>query len=256
MPDFAGLGLSPEILRAIDELGFEEPSPVQQQAIPHLLAGRDLIAQAMTGTGKTAAFAIPLVERLDPQQGAIQGVVLTPTRELAVQVAGEIHRLGRHRGPRVVPIYGGQPYDRQFRALREGAQIVVATPGRLMDHMRRGTANLDSVRVVVLDEADEMLAMGFLEAIEVVLDALPAERQVALFSATMPETIRRLATHTYATQRRSRLASRVAPRSPPSSSAITRCLAATSSRRWYGCWTWSSRRSRSSFAARSARWTR
>ena len=195
MGDFAGLGLSREVLQAVDELGFEEPSPVQQQAIPHLLAGRDLIAQAMTGTGKTAAFAIPLVERLDPQQGVIQAVVLTPTRELAVQVAGEIHRLGRHRGLRVVPIYGGQPYDRQFRALREGAQIVVATPGRLMDHMRRGTANLDSVRVVVLDEADEMLAMGFLEAIEVVLDALPAKRQVALFSATMPETIRRLATH-------------------------------------------------------------
>ncbi len=193
MADFAELGLRPEVLRAVADLGFEEPSPVQARAIPLLMAGRDLIAQAMTGTGKTAAFGIPLVERLDPDNDAIQGVVLAPTRELAVQVAEQIHQLGRHRGLRVVPIYGGQPYERQFRALRAGVQIVVATPGRLMDHMRRGTADLSGVRIMVLDEADEMLNMGFLEDIEFVLSHLPEERQTALFSATMPDPIRDLA---------------------------------------------------------------
>jgi ATP-dependent RNA helicase DeaD len=193
MPDFAGLGLSPDVMRAVDELGFEEPSPVQQQAIPHLLAGRDLIAQAMTGTGKTAAFGIPLVERLDPARSVIQAVVLAPTRELAVQVAEEVHRLGRHRGLRVMPIYGGQPIERQLRALRAGVQLVVATPGRMLDHMRRRSVDLSQVGTIVLDEADEMLNMGFLEDITVVLDALPPDRQTALFSATMPEPIRALA---------------------------------------------------------------
>jgi ATP-dependent RNA helicase DeaD len=191
--DFTSLKLSAEVRRAIDELGFEEPSPVQAQAIPELMAGRDLIAQAMTGTGKTAAFGIPLVERLDPTSDTIQGVVLAPTRELAVQVAEQIYRLGRHRGLRVVPIYGGQPIERQPRALRNGVQIVVATPGRLMDHMRRGSIELGRVRMIVLDEADEMLNMGFLEDIEYVLSKLPSERQTALFSATMPEPISRLA---------------------------------------------------------------
>ena len=193
MSDFAEFGLSPEVRRSIDELGFEEPSPVQAQAIPRLMAGSDLVAQAMTGTGKTAAFGIPLVERLDPSLPVIQGAVLAPTRELAVQVAEQIFRLGRHRGLRVVPIYGGQPIDRQFRALRAGVQIVVATPGRLMDHMRRGTVDLSGVRMVVLDEADEMLNMGFLEDITFILGALPPGRQTALFSATMPEPIRELA---------------------------------------------------------------
>ncbi|MGD9890249.1 MAG: DEAD/DEAH box helicase [Dehalococcoidia bacterium] len=193
MTDFTSLNLSAEVRRAIDELGFEEPSPVQAQAIPYLMAGRDLIAQAMTGTGKTAAFGIPLAERLDPAGDAIQGVVLAPTRELAVQVAEQIYRLARHRGLRVVPIYGGQPIERQLRALRAGVQIVVATPGRLMDHMRRGSVDLSRVRMIVIDEADEMLNMGFLEDIEYVLSKLPAERQTALFSATMPDPIRRLA---------------------------------------------------------------
>jgi ATP-dependent RNA helicase DeaD len=193
MADFQTLGLSAQVLRAIDELGFEEPSPVQAQAIPILMAGGDLVAQALTGTGKTAAFGIPMAERLDPDVAAVQGVVMTPTRELAVQVAEQLYRLGRHRGLRVVPIYGGQPIDRQIRALREGVQTVVATPGRLLDHMRRGTVNLGRVAIVVLDEADEMLDMGFLEDIEFVLRALPAERQTALFSATMPEPIRNLA---------------------------------------------------------------
>ena len=193
MTDFATLGLSPAVMRAIDELGFEEPSPVQAQAIPVLLAGRDLVAQALTGTGKTAAFGIPLAERVDPDLEAIQGIVMAPTRELAVQDADQIHRIGRHRGVRVVPIYGGQPIDRQFRALRAGVQIVVATPGRLLDHIRRGTVRLDQVRLAVLDEADEMLNMGFLEDIEVVLGELPPTRQTALFSATMPQPIRDLA---------------------------------------------------------------
>ena len=193
MSDFGDLGLSAEVRRAVDDLGFEEPSPVQAQAIPELLAGRDLIAQAMTGTGKTAAFGIPLAERLDPGVQQIQGVVLAPTRELAVQVAEQVYQLGRHRGLRVVPIYGGQPIDRQLRALRAGVQIAVATPGRLMDHMRRGSVDLGRVRMVVLDEADEMLNMGFLEDIELILSRLPAQRQTALFSATMPLQIRDLA---------------------------------------------------------------
>src|SRR5215204_3037229 len=193
MSDFGDLGLSAEVRRAVDDLGFEEPSPVQAQAIPELLAGRDLIAQAMTGTGKTAAFGIPLAERLDPGVQQIQGVVLAPTRELAVQVAEQVYQLGRHRGLRVVPIYGGQPIDRQLRALRAGVQIAVATPGRLMDHMRRGSVDLGRVRMVVLDEADEMLNMGFLEDIELILSRLPAQRQTALFSATMPLQIRELA---------------------------------------------------------------
>jgi ATP-dependent RNA helicase DeaD len=193
MADFAALNLSDAVRRAIDELGFEEPSPVQAQAIPLLLEGRDLVAQALTGSGKTAAFGIPLVETLDPAGAGIQGVVLAPTRELAVQVADQVYKIGRFRGLRVVPIYGGQPIERQFQALRAGAQIVVATPGRLQDHMRRGTVRLNHVRMVVLDEADEMLNLGFLEDIEAILSALPAERQTALFSATMPEPIRRLA---------------------------------------------------------------
>ena len=193
MADFDALGLSPDVMRAVNDLGFEEPSPVQEQAIPVLLAGRDLVAQAMTGTGKTAAFGIPFAERLDPDGQYVQGIVMAPTRELAVQVAEQVYRLGRHRGLRVVPIYGGQPIGRQIYALRAGAQIVVATPGRLLDHLRRGTVSLDRVRMVVLDEADEMLNMGFIEDIELVLDQLPAERQTALFSATMPDPIRRLA---------------------------------------------------------------
>jgi ATP-dependent RNA helicase DeaD len=193
MADFGSLGLSAEVLRGLDELGFEEPSPVQMQAIPLLLGGRDLVAQALTGTGKTAAFGIPIAERLDPSSPTIQSVVLAPTRELAVQVSEQLHKIGRHRGLRVLPIYGGQPIDRQLRALRAGVQMVVATPGRLLDHIRRGTADLSQVRLLVLDEADEMLNMGFLEDIEFILKLLPADRQTALFSATMPDPIRRLA---------------------------------------------------------------
>ena len=193
MDDFAAFGLSAEVRRAIADLGFEEPSPVQAQAIPLLLQGRDVIAQALTGSGKTAAFGIPMAERLDPTVGAVQGLVLTPTRELAVQVADQLYRLGRYRGLRVLPIYGGQPIDRQLRALGAGAQVLVATPGRLMDHLRRGSVTLHRTRFAVLDEADEMLNMGFLEDVEWILGRLPGERQTALFSATMPEPVRVLA---------------------------------------------------------------
>ncbi len=193
MAGFDGLGLSKQVLRSLAEMGFEEPTPVQARAIPPLLQGRDVVAQALTGTGKTAAFGIPLVERIDIKALAPQAVVLAPTRELAVQVAGQLSGIGRHRGLLLVPIYGGQPIDRQLRALRRGVHAVVATPGRLMDHMRRGTLDLSRVGMLVLDEADEMLDMGFLEDVEHVMAHLPSERVTALFSATMPEAILQLA---------------------------------------------------------------
>jgi len=183
---FGGYGLSAEVLQAVEELGYEAPTPIQAQTIPLLMAGRDVIAQAQTGTGKTAAFGIPIVERVDPAVRAPQALVLAPTRELAVQVAEAIHRLGRGRRVSVLPIYGGQPIDRQLRALRHGVQVVVGTPGRVMDHLRRETISLAGVRLLVLDEADRMLDMGFIEDVEYILQHLPADRQTALFSATMP----------------------------------------------------------------------
>jgi ATP-dependent RNA helicase DeaD len=195
---FAELGLSAELLRAVDDLGYEAPTPIQEATIGLLLEGKDVIGQAQTGTGKTAAYAFPMIERLDPEltddrgRPKVQGLVLAPTRELAVQVAEAVHQLGRHKHASVVPIYGGQPIDRQLRVLRAGVQIVVGTPGRVMDHMRRGTLDLSAVRVLVLDEADEMLDMGFVEDIEWILEEIPTERQTALFSATMPPRIRAL----------------------------------------------------------------
>jgi ATP-dependent RNA helicase DeaD len=189
---FQDLGLSDLTLRGIEQAGYDHPTPIQAQAIPVLLAGKDLVGQAQTGTGKTAAFALPIIDRLDPEVARPQALVVCPTRELAVQVSEAIYGLGRARGIRVVPIYGGQPIDRQLRALRSGAQIVVGTPGRLLDHLRRTTLDVTDIRLVVLDEADEMLAMGFIEDIELILDALPEERQTALFSATMPPPIARL----------------------------------------------------------------
>jgi ATP-dependent RNA helicase DeaD len=190
---FAELGLSPETLKGVEAVGYETATPIQSRAIPVLLRGCDLIAQAQTGTGKTAAFALPLVDRLDPAVQSPQALILCPTRELAVQVSEAIYKLGRGRGFRVLPVYGGQPIDRQLRALRSGTQIVVGTPGRLLDHLRRGTLDLSGVKSVILDEADEMLDMGFIEDIELILDALPAERQIGLFSATMPAPIAKLA---------------------------------------------------------------
>jgi len=190
---FSDLQLDNEVLEGINALGYEEPTPIQAQAIPPMLAGRDVIAQAQTGTGKTAAFALPIVQRVDSSINALQAVVIVPTRELAVQVAEAVHALGRARHVSVVPIYGGQPYDRQLRALRSGVQVVVGTPGRMMDHIRRGALSLANVRIAILDEADEMLDMGFLEDIEFILDGIPEERQVALFSATIPKRIADLA---------------------------------------------------------------
>lgn len=190
---FELLGFSQPVLRAVQEAGFEAPTPIQEKAIPVLLAGRDLIGQAQTGTGKTAAFALPLAERLDSTDRHTQAIVLLPTRELCIQVAEETHNLSKYCRLRVVPIYGGQPIDRQFRALSMGAQIVVGTPGRVLDHLRRGTLDLSAIRVVILDEADEMLNMGFIEEVEEILKTAPAERQTALFSATMPPRILTLA---------------------------------------------------------------
>ena len=190
---FSELGLSPETLKAIDKLGFEQASPIQAAAIPVLMQGKDIVGQSQTGSGKTAAFAIPAIEKTDPANRAVQVLILCPTRELAVQVCEEVHKLAFFkRGIHALPIYGGQSYDRQLYGLRQGAQIVIGTPGRVMDHMERGTLRLDQVRTVILDEADVMLNMGFREDIEFILRATPATRQTVFFSATMPRPIREL----------------------------------------------------------------
>ncbi|MGK3997004.1 DEAD/DEAH box helicase [Sorangium sp. So ce1024] len=193
---FAALGIGPALLGVLAELGYEEPTPIQREAIPHLLAGRDLLGQAATGTGKTAAFALPLLQRLEigsEPPGRPVALVLVPTRELAMQVAEAMHRYGRRLGVQVLSVYGGQPFGQQLRALRRGVHVVVATPGRALDHIGRGTLLLDGVRTVVLDEADEMLDMGFAEALEAILSATPAERQTVLFSATLPPRIAAIA---------------------------------------------------------------
>lgn len=182
---FAELGLNESTLRAIGELGFETATPIQALAIPALLTGRDLIGLAQTGTGKTAAFGLPLIEKMDASENTVQALVLAPTRELAMQVAKGIHDFAKYNGLKVVPVYGGQPIDRQFRALKSGAHIVVGTPGRVLDHMRRGSLSLANVRLCVLDEADEMMALGFTEDMEAILSELPESRQLAFFSATM-----------------------------------------------------------------------
>ena len=190
---FAELGLSPEILKAVDKLGYEEASPIQTAVIPAVLLGRDVVGQSATGSGKTAAFAIPAIEMAKANVRKVQCLILCPTRELAVQVAEETGKLLLFkRGLHVVPIYGGQSYDRQFRALEAGVQIVIGTPGRVMDHMERGTLKLDALRLVVLDEADRMLDMGFRDDIERILSAVPAERQLLFFSATIPRAIQEL----------------------------------------------------------------
>jgi ATP-dependent RNA helicase DeaD len=190
---FRDLGLGEEVLAALETLGYEEPTPIQTQAIPVLLAGSDVVGRAATGTGKTAAFALPLVERLDPEQPGVKALVLCPTRELAVQVAEAIHRYGLRRRIRVLAVYGGQDIERQLTPLRRGVDVVVGTPGRILDHIRRRSLDLSHVGHVVLDEADEMLDMGFQEDIEAILESTPAERQTALFSATFPPRIAQLA---------------------------------------------------------------
>ncbi|NIG78322.1 DEAD/DEAH family ATP-dependent RNA helicase [Klebsiella sp. Ap-873] len=190
---FSDLGLHASIIQALNDLGYEKPSPIQAECIPHLLNGRDVLGMAQTGSGKTAAFSLPLLNNLDPELKAPQILVLAPTRELAVQVAEAMTDFSKHmHGVNVVALYGGQRYDVQLRALRQGPQIVVGTPGRLLDHLKRGTLNLSGLKGLVLDEADEMLRMGFIEDVETIMAQIPAEHQTALFSATMPEAIRRI----------------------------------------------------------------
>ena len=191
---FGALGLSDDLLATLDELGYEEPTPIQRSAIPVLLGGGDVVGAAATGTGKTAAFALPILQRLgEARRGHVDALVLVPTRELAMQVCEALYRYGRRRAARVVPVYGGQPIHRQLQALSGGVDVVVATPGRALDHLRRGSIDLSAVRTVVLDEADEMLDMGFAEDIESILTETPADRQTVLFSATMPARIAAIA---------------------------------------------------------------
>lgn len=191
---FKDLGLKPEILSAISEIGYETPSPIQAQAIPALLAGNDILGMAQTGTGKTAAFALPALSNADTKQKNPQVLVLAPTRELAIQVSEAFQSFAHHmKGFHVLPIYGGSDYGSQIRALKRGVQVVVGTPGRVMDHMRKGTLKLDDLKLVVLDEADEMLRMGFIDDVEWVLKHTPDTRQIALFSATMPKEVHRIA---------------------------------------------------------------
>ena len=182
--------LDPRIVRAITDMGFEKLSPIQEQAIPYLLEGKDIIGQAQTGTGKTAAFGIPLIQKVNPQLRKLQAIILCPTRELAIQAAKELRKLAKYMHDiKILPIYGGQEINKQISALR-GVQIIVGTPGRVMDHMRRHTIKLTDVNMVVLDEADEMLNMGFREDMELILGQIPGEHQTALFSARMTDSAR------------------------------------------------------------------
>ncbi len=191
---FESFNLIPQVLQALKDVGYETPSPIQAQAIPPILEGRDILGMAQTGTGKTAAFALPLLSRVDIQNTNTQILVLAPTRELAIQVAEAFQSFAHHmKGFHVLPIYGGQEYGGQIRALKRGAQVVVGTPGRVMDHMRKGTLNLDNLQALVLDEADEMLRMGFIDDVEWVLEQTPQDRQIALFSATMPKEVHKIA---------------------------------------------------------------
>ncbi|MCC6457489.1 MAG: DEAD/DEAH box helicase [Caldilineaceae bacterium] len=193
-PSFDELGIIEPLIRAVKDVGYEMPTPIQIKTIPLLLAGRDVIGQAPTGTGKTAAFALPILQQLDLKSNEVQALVLAPTRELAIQVAEAFHSYSKWIGSvRVLPIYGGQAIQQQLERLRRGVQVVVGTPGRVMDHLRRGTLDLAGLKMIVLDEADEMLRMGFLEDVEWILAQAPAELQTALFSATMPSEIRRVA---------------------------------------------------------------
>ncbi|WJH34535.1 DEAD/DEAH box helicase [Paenibacillus aurantius] len=193
MKTFNEFGLEPKVLRAITEMGFEESTPIQEKTIPLAMEGKDLIGQAQTGTGKTAAFGVPLIHKIQPTEEKIVALIMCPTRELAIQVAEEISKLGRFKGIRSLPIYGGQDIVKQIRALKKKPQIIIGTPGRLLDHINRKTIKLDDVQTVILDEADEMLDMGFMEDIQSILKLVPEDRHTMLFSATMPANIQRLA---------------------------------------------------------------
>ncbi|WP_375142587.1 degradosome RNA helicase CshA [Metabacillus idriensis] len=190
---FQELGISPLLMEAINKMGFEEATPIQAQTIPLGLQNKDVIGQAQTGTGKTAAFGIPLIEKIDVKQDKIQGIIIAPTRELAIQVSEELYKIGSAKRVRVLPIYGGQDINRQIRSLKKFPHIIVGTPGRLIDHINRKTLKLSDVQTVVMDEADEMLNMGFIEDIENILSNVPSDHQTLLFSATMPDPIRRIA---------------------------------------------------------------
>ncbi len=190
---FDALGLNSEFVQAVEKMGFSEPTPIQKSAIPFMLEGRDVIGQAQTGTGKTAAFMLPLLQRLGPSSKHVQALVLAPTRELAKQVADAAEQLGSTTKAKVLAVYGGQSYSIQIRALERGVDVVVGTPGRLLDLMERKVLSLSHVHTLILDEADEMLAMGFIEDVEMILKELAEERQIALFSATMPQAIQSLA---------------------------------------------------------------
>src|SRR4051812_14156685 len=194
---FAGLGLDDSVVATLAELGYEEPTPIQREAIPTLLSGRDILGQAATGTGKTAAFALPIVQHVatleQKDRYAPSAFILVPTRELAMQVAEAIHKYGKSLGVRVLPIYGGQAMQQQLRSLKRGVDVIVATPGRVLDHIRRKSVDLTMVKTVVLDEADEMLDMGFADDLEAILSAIPKERQTALFSATIAPRIAAIA---------------------------------------------------------------
>ncbi len=187
---FKDLNLSDEVQKAIADMGFEEATPIQSQTIPHILKGVDLIGQAQTGTGKTCAFGIPAIEMLDTNSEGIQVLILSPTRELAIQISEELREVSKYKeGVRILPVYGGQPIDRQIAALKKRPQIIIGTPGRIMDHMRRRTLKLSDLKMIILDEADEMLNMGFREDIDIILEKVPVEKQTILFSATMPKEI-------------------------------------------------------------------
>ncbi|OEU41430.1 ATP-dependent RNA helicase [Methanosarcina sp. Ant1] len=187
---FSDLNLSKEIQMAVEDMGFEETTTIQAQSIPYMLEGRDVIGQAPTGTGKTAAFGITVLERIDSKSKGLQAVILCPTRELAIQVAGELKKISKYKtGIEILPIYGGQPIDRQIKALKKGVQIITGTPGRVMDHLDRRTLKMDGVKIIILDEADEMLDMGFREDIETIMKKIPEQRQTIFFSATMPKAI-------------------------------------------------------------------
>ncbi|MGB3962971.1 MAG: DEAD/DEAH box helicase, partial [Tepidanaerobacteraceae bacterium] len=191
---FEELNLSKELLKAIDDMGFEEATPIQAQTIPYIYKGKDVIGQAQTGTGKTAAFGLPILDMINSRDKSQQAIILCPTRELAIQVAGELKALSKYKeGIRILPVYGGQPIERQIHALKNGVQIIIGTPGRVLDHIRRNTLKLKNTKIVVLDEADEMLDMGFREDIEKILKDVPKARQTLLFSATIPKPILELA---------------------------------------------------------------
>ncbi|HEY0009461.1 MAG TPA: DEAD/DEAH box helicase, partial [Tepidisphaeraceae bacterium] len=193
---FGGLGLDKRLVQTLSVLGYEEPTPIQRESIPPLLAGKDMIGQAATGTGKTAAFALPLLQRIlerGEKRAMPSAIVLVPTRELAMQVSEAIHKYGRSLGTSVLPVFGGQSFETQVRGLKRGVDLIVATPGRALDHIRRGTLKLDTISEVVLDEADEMLDMGFAEEIESMLAEMPKTRQTVLFSATLPPRIAAIA---------------------------------------------------------------